>query len=85
MEFNGFNYDGSIGNANNYVAKSLASNMFWNNSINSGSIGNNLSNNNQTGFSARPGGYRNSDGIFGDFGNFGYWFSSTEIKFITSV
>jgi uncharacterized protein (TIGR02145 family) len=32
---------------------------------------------NETGFSALPGGARNSDGTFGNIGSYGYWWSST--------
>jgi uncharacterized protein (TIGR02145 family) len=33
---------------------------------------------NESGFSALPGGYRYYDGTFGNLGDFGYWWSSTE-------
>lgn len=33
---------------------------------------------NETGFTALPGGYRHSDGLFSDMGIYGYWWSSTE-------
>ncbi|HNU59751.1 MAG TPA: fibrobacter succinogenes major paralogous domain-containing protein [Aquaticitalea sp.] len=33
---------------------------------------------NQTGFTALPGGYRNSSGTFNYIGNYGYWWSATE-------
>jgi uncharacterized protein (TIGR02145 family) len=33
---------------------------------------------NETGFSALPGGGRNSDGTFGNVGDFGFWWSSSE-------
>jgi len=33
---------------------------------------------NTSGFSGLPGGYRNSSGTFTNFGNVGYWWSSTE-------
>ncbi len=34
--------------------------------------------NNRTGFSAIPGGYRNTEGFFSSIGYIGYWYSSTE-------
>jgi uncharacterized protein (TIGR02145 family) len=46
--------------------------------VDSGSIGNNLSTNNKSGFSALPGGYRHLDGMFYDQGFYGYWWSATE-------
>lgn len=45
----------------------------WNNQF----IGNKLSINNSSGFSALPGGYRASNVSFGSLGLFGYWWSST--------
>jgi uncharacterized protein (TIGR02145 family) len=43
--------------------------IHWN-SPNTGAI-------NETGFTARPGGYRNYVGTFGNAGNYCYWWSST--------
>jgi uncharacterized protein (TIGR02145 family) len=75
---NGYNYDGSI--SGDYYAKSLAANTNWaiDTNANAGSIGTYLSKNNRTGFSALPGGNRYNNGTFGDVGNFGGWWSSTE-------
>jgi uncharacterized protein (TIGR02145 family) len=50
-------------------AKALASNTDWEISTNYGAVGNDLSKNNLTGFSAFPSGYRNNSGAFSDFGN----------------
>jgi uncharacterized protein (TIGR02145 family) len=72
---NGYNYDGTT--TGNYYAKSLAANTNWANDIGIGSIGNDLSKNNRTGFSGLPGGYRNFNG-FNYAGNYGNWWSSTE-------
>jgi len=67
------------GSNSNYIAKSLASTTLWSSSTNTCAIGNNLSTNNSTGFSALPGGGRyGSGGSFYDLGSFGYWWSSTE-------
>jgi uncharacterized protein (TIGR02145 family) len=79
---NGYNYDGST--SGNEIAKSLAAKTHWNTSSWTGVIGNNLSANNSSGFSALPGGYCDDDGYGDDDGGFygigyhGYWWSSTE-------
>jgi len=75
---NGYNYDGST--SGNYYAKSLAANVNWVLDTGKGNIGNDLSKNNRTGFSAMPGGYRNESFGFGDSAGYhSYWWSSTEV------
>lgn len=59
------------------IAKSLASTNSWATSVNTGSIGLDLTVNNSSGFSALPGGSCNGDGSFNYVGKFGYWWSST--------
>ena len=59
-----------------YIAKSLADTIAWNTSTLACAIGNNLSLNNSTGFSALPSGTID-DEVFG-FGNYGYFWSTTE-------
>jgi len=67
------------GSNSSYIAKSLASTTSWNSSTTTCAVGNDLSANNSTGFSALPGGYRYySDGSFDGLGGCGYWWSSTE-------
>ena len=39
---------------------------------------------NESGFTARPGGFRGGDGIFSSFGGGGYWWSSTEFDTLNS-
>jgi uncharacterized protein (TIGR02145 family) len=73
---NGYNYDGST--SGNYYAKSLAATTNWVDYIGTGTIGNDLSRNNRTGFSALPGGYHYNDGFY-LAGSSGYWWSSTEV------
>jgi uncharacterized protein (TIGR02145 family) len=72
----GYNYDGS--NTVNKIAKSMAGGV-WNPSTTTGAIGNNLSNNNKSNFSAIPTGYRFSNGMFIAHQTDAYWWSSTEI------
>ncbi|MCK9333645.1 MAG: fibrobacter succinogenes major paralogous domain-containing protein, partial [Candidatus Cloacimonetes bacterium] len=67
------------GSNSSYIAKSLASTTLWNTHTGTCTVGNDLSANNSTGFSALPGGYRNSsDGSFYYLSYYGYWWSSTE-------
>jgi len=73
----GYNYDKSITGDN--TAKSLASNSndWLGNSYNDGSIINDLSLNNSTGFTAMPGGYRSRNGEFVGLGYYCSLWSST--------
>ena len=73
---NGYNYDGTtIGNK---IAKALAATTDWYTYTGTGTPGADLTKNNSSGFTALPGGYRNSSGTFGYVGYYGYWWSSTE-------
>lgn len=72
----GYNYDGTI--SGNKIGKSLAAKEDWIASTNKGAVGNNLSKNNITGFSAYPGGSRCFDGYFEDIGERACFWSSTE-------
>jgi len=75
---NGYNWDNTI--TGNKIAKSLAATTEWTASTVSGAIGNNLSENNRSGFSALPCGFRDILGYW--WGNrSGYscrWWSATE-------
>lgn len=61
------------------VAKALASTTNWVASTEGEAIGNDLTINNSTGFTALPGGYRGDGGKFDGFGEVGSWWSSTEV------
>ncbi|MEI6752600.1 MAG: fibrobacter succinogenes major paralogous domain-containing protein [Paludibacter sp.] len=61
------------------VAKALAATTDWDASTSAGVIGNDLKKNNSSGFSALSGGNRDSNGTFDHVGNYGAWWSSTEI------
>jgi uncharacterized protein (TIGR02145 family) len=62
---NGYNYDGTISNNGQKVAKSLASTLGWTNSDVFGNVGNDQASNNSTGFNAKPAGFRdNNNGVF---------------------
>ena len=60
------------------VAKALSATTKWSASTNAGAIGNDLTKNNSTGFSALPGGYRKNEGSFYLIGNGGQFWTSTE-------
>ena len=71
---NGYNYDSS--KYDNKIAKSLAATTLWNTENREGAIGDDLSKNNRSGFSAYPAG---SGGPveFGGIGNQCYWWTTT--------
>ncbi len=76
---NGYNYDGTT--TGNKIAKAMASSSGWEISSKEGTIGNNdyPQKQNASGFTALPGGKRDFDGDFSKVGDYGYWWSSTEI------
>ena len=73
---NGYNYDGTT--TGNKIAKSLAATTDWNINTGTGTIGNDLTKNNNSGFTALPGGTCGIGGAFGNIGYYGFWWSSTE-------
>jgi len=66
---------GNLGTSG-YVSKGLAATTNWISSTSTGAIGNNLTTNNSSGFSALPGGYRYYNGTFYKIGYCCYWWSS---------
>ena len=81
LRANGYSYDSST--TSDKIAKALASTTGWEQEYVGGSIGNNPSINNKSGFTALPGGKREDntecyDGCnFGFFGSSGFWWTST--------
>jgi len=73
----GHNWDGST--SENKIAKSVAANRDWEIVNYKGSIGNDLTQNNKSGFAALPGGYR-GDRYFYDIRYYCYWWSVTEFS-----
>jgi len=61
-----------------YIAKALAATTNWTIHTGTCTVGNNLTLNNATSFTALPGGYRNTDGSFGYLNNYGIWWSSSQ-------
>ena len=73
----GYNYNSAT--SDNKIAKSMAAmtDWQWTDSV-AGVIGNNLSTNNSSGFSARPNGFCALQGSINYSGSKGFWWSSTE-------
>jgi uncharacterized protein (TIGR02145 family)/uncharacterized repeat protein (TIGR02543 family) len=73
---NGYNYDDT--KDSNKIAKSMAATTDWASNTTTGAIGNDLSKNNKSGFSAFPGGFRSSNGdsTFDSLSYFGYWWTT---------
>lgn len=67
------------------IAKSLASISGWHSGIFLGTIGKNQSENNNSSFSALPGGSRDFDGTFQNIGKYAGWWSSSEYFVNTSM
>ncbi|MGB2273962.1 MAG: FISUMP domain-containing protein [Flavicella sp.] len=78
---NGYNYDGTT--SGNKIAKSLASTTEWTSSTGIGTVGNNQSLNNSSGFNATPDGYiafDESSESFYSYGEVSIFWSSTDIN-----
>ncbi len=74
---NGYNWDETI--SGNKIGKSMAAKTDWLSAGEQGDVGNDLSSNNSSGFSALPGGYRTDQGSSTYIGYYGYWWSTTKI------
>ncbi len=72
---NGYNWNGTT--QGNEIGKSMAAKTIWYSSNDSGDVGNDPLSNNSSDFSALPGGYRNDNGNFSNFGSNGSWWSAT--------
>ena len=77
---NGYGFEGSGSD----IAKSLAAKTGWNADVTPGNVGNDQSNNNASGFTALPSGYRYSSGNFIVIGTFTGLWSSTEFNTINA-
>jgi uncharacterized protein (TIGR02145 family)/uncharacterized repeat protein (TIGR02543 family) len=73
LSYNGYNWDGTAAGENK-AAKALSAKSDWNFSTNPGAIGNSLSQNNKSGFSAVPSGARSSgNGAYSGLNGSFYW------------
>jgi uncharacterized protein (TIGR02145 family) len=72
---NGYNWDGTI--SGNAIARSMAAKTDWASYPDTGTVGNDLSKNNRSGFSGLPAGCRNH-GFFTEITFHGYWWSATQ-------
>ena len=79
---NGYNFDGTT--SGNNIAKALTSDMGWTSSSDPGAVGNTdyPTYRNKSGFTALPGGARDWNGVFGDIGIDGLWWSSTYFTYV---
>jgi len=73
----GQNWDGTT--SGNKIAKSLAAKTDWVSCPTPGAVGDDLTKNNSSGFSALPGGFRSNGGFSKDSSACCYWWNSTEI------
>ena len=71
---NGYNWDGTT--SGNKIAKSLAAQTDWSSDTGQGVIGNDLTKNNRSGFSALGGGFRSDTGGFLTQNRHGIWWCS---------
>lgn len=73
---NGYNWDGTT--TDNKIAKSMAATTDWKSSSDGveGAVGNDVTKNNRSGFSALPGGARDSENDFNGRNNKGCWWSA---------
>lgn len=71
---NGYGYQSS----GNDIAKSMSAPSSWTTNGTAGSVGNDQTSNNSSGFKALPGGHRSFNGIYYNIGDIGYWWSSSE-------
>ncbi len=74
---NGYNWDETI--SGNKIGKSMAAKTDWRSAGEQGDVGNDLSSNNSSDFSALPGGYLSDQGSSTTISYYGYWWSTTEI------
>jgi uncharacterized protein (TIGR02145 family) len=80
---NEYNFDGT--KEENKIAQSLCAKTDWKSSDDTGTPGAKLKNNNSTGFTALPGGYRFCDGKFLSIKENGVWWSSSDYSASSAI
>jgi uncharacterized protein (TIGR02145 family) len=70
---NGYGFGGSGSD----IGKSMAETSGWNASNTEGTVGNDQSSNNSSGFTAVPAGFRTHEGYYAFSGSFGFWWTVT--------
>lgn len=77
---NGYNYDGTTGGNRAKIAKSLADYKGWAISTTTGSIGNSdyQEYRNKSGFTALPGGFRTTSGVFANYDYMSFWWCANQ-------
>ena len=81
LKINGYNNEGLLSEnkeSNEKIAKTLASKSDWMKCKDKGTIGNDLTTNNLSGFKGLPGGYRHTNGSFRGYKKIGYWWNYSE-------
>lgn len=73
---NGYQWNGAA--EGNKIAKSMAAAADWDPYLFTGAVGNDVTLNNASGFSALPSGFRNNNGSFMYRGYADYWWVATE-------
>jgi uncharacterized protein (TIGR02145 family) len=82
LSANGYTYDGTAGTS---IIKSIVAETDWASDTLPMSIGNDLSKNNISGFSALPGGCCVSGGKFSEMDNAGYWWTTDSFNEMMAV
>lgn len=74
---NGYDWNGALWNG--VSAKAMSANTDWAADTTTGAVGNDLTKNNTSGFSALPEGDRHSDGQFSDLDTYAYWWIPSDV------
>jgi len=85
LVMHGYNYDGTTDTSTlNKIAMALAAKTDWYSDTLTGTIGKDLAKNNNSGFSALPGGFRHNNGSFNFIGLNSFWWSAS-VEYSASI